>query len=64
MTEKTYPSRSPNDRILWVLTNNGGKIDRSRLRQYMEMTYADLDAILTKLELEGKIRRSGEIIKS
>jgi len=63
MTKKTYPSLSPNDRILWVLTNNGGNMDRSRLRQDMEMTYADLDAILTKLELEGKIRRSGEIIK-
>ena len=63
MTKKTYPSRSPNDRILWVLTNNGGNMDRSRLRQDMEMTYADLDAILTKLELEGKIRRSGEMIR-
>jgi len=35
----------------------------SRLRPYMEMTCTDLDPILMKLELEGKIRGSGAIIR-
>jgi hypothetical protein len=61
--EMTRPSLSPSDRILWILANSGGKMERRRLRQDMEMTYTDLDPILTKLELEGKIRRSGEIIR-
>ena len=61
--EMTKPSLSPRDRILWILANSGGKMERSRLIQYMEMTYTDLDPILTKLELEGKIRRSGEMIR-
>jgi DNA-binding MarR family transcriptional regulator len=61
--ETTKPSLSPRDRILWILANSGGKMERSELRQDMEMTYTDLDPILTKLEPEGKIRRSGEMTR-
>jgi len=56
-------AQSSCDRILWILANNGGKMERSKLRRCMGMTYADLDPILAKLVLEGKVRRSGEIIR-
>jgi hypothetical protein len=48
-------SQSPRDRILWILTNSSGRMERSRLRRYMGMRYADLDPILEELEKEGKI---------
>ena len=37
------PPQSPRDRILWILTNSGGRKERSRLRRCTEMRYADLD---------------------
>ena len=55
-------SLSPGDRILWILTNSGRKIERSRLRRRMAMKYVELDTILGKLAREGKIRISDEII--
>jgi predicted Rossmann fold nucleotide-binding protein DprA/Smf involved in DNA uptake len=51
------------DRILWILANSGGKMERSKLRRCMGMTYTELDAILIKLAKEGKIRRAGETIR-
>jgi len=42
----TDPSlQSPRDRILWILANNGGKMERSRLRACTEMRYALLTPI-------------------
>ena len=38
----------------------GGKMERSRLRRYAGMRYADLDPILRELAQEGRIRISGE----
>ncbi len=38
-------------------------MERSRLRRYMGVRYADLDPILGELEREGKIRRYAEIIR-
>jgi len=54
--EMTGPSQSPRDRILWILTNSGGKMERSRLRRCAGMRYADLDPILDELAREGRIR--------
>jgi len=53
-------SQSPRDRILWILTNSGRKMGRSRLRRYAGMRYADLDPILGELAKEGRIRISDE----
>ena len=33
-------AKSPLDRILWILANNGGKMERSRLRASTGMRYA------------------------
>ena len=42
----TGSSQSPRDRILWILTNRGGKMERSRLRRCTGMRYADMDPII------------------
>ena len=55
-------SQSLRDRILWILVNNGGKMERSRLRASTRMRYALLNPILEELVREGRIRISGEMI--
>ena len=54
--EMTSFSHSPRDRILWILANNGGKMERSRLRAATGMRYALLNPILDELMKEGRIR--------
>ena len=56
----TALSQSPRDRILWILANHGGMIERSRLRRRMAMRYALLNPILEELAREGKIRIEGD----
>jgi len=51
------------DRILWILTNSGGKMERSTLRRRGHEA-TDLEPILGKLAREGRDqdnRRSGII---
>jgi hypothetical protein len=55
-------SQYPRDRVLWILTEHGGKMERSRLRAKAAMRYSQLDPILDELVKEGRIRISGEII--
>jgi hypothetical protein len=52
----TCLSQSPRDRVLWMLANNGGKMERSRLRGSTGMRYALLNPILDELVKEGRIR--------
>lgn len=52
----TSRSRSPRDHILWLLENNGGKMERAFLRRRIGWRYAILDPILEELEREGKIK--------
>jgi predicted transcriptional regulator len=49
-------SQSPRDHLLWILANNGGKMERSRLRAATGMRYALLNSILDELMKEGRIR--------
>ena len=49
-------SQSPRDRILWILANNGGKMERSRLRAATGMRYALLNPILDELARGGRIK--------
>jgi hypothetical protein len=49
-------SHSPRDRILWILTNNGGTMERSRLRAATGMRYALLNPILEELVKESRIK--------
>ena len=62
----TSLSQSPRNRILWILANNGGTMERSRLRAATEMRYALLIPILEKLVREGRIKttlgKDGDII--
>ena len=51
-----HSSQSPRDRILWILANNGGKMERSRLRAAAGMRYALLNPILEDLVKEGRIK--------
>jgi len=55
-------SQSPRDRILWILANSGGKMERRRLRRCTGMKLADLNLILGELAREGRIRISGEMV--
>jgi hypothetical protein len=59
-------SQSLRDRILWILANNGGKKERSRLRGRMAMRYALLNPILDELVKEGRIKivagKNGDMI--
>ena len=54
--------QTPRDRILWVLSSSGGKIERSRLRRCAGMRLADLEPILGELAREGRIRITGEVV--
>ena len=56
------PPQSPRDRVLWILANSGGKMDKSRLRRCTGMRLADLEPILGELAGEGRIRITNEII--
>ncbi len=56
------PSQSPRDRILWVLSEKDGTLDRSTLRTMVGMRYALLDPIINELAEEGKIKIEGEMI--
>jgi hypothetical protein len=55
-------SQSHRDRILWILANSGGKMERSRLRRCAGMRLADLNLILGELAREGRIRITGEVV--
>jgi len=56
------PSQSTRDRILWILSNSGEKMERSRLRRCAGIKLADLNLILGELAREGRIRITGEVI--
>jgi hypothetical protein len=60
--EMTSYSQSPRDRILWILNNSNGKMERSQLRRRMAMKYVDLDPILKELARKDRIKISDEII--
>ena len=54
--------QTPRDRILWILSSSGGKMERSRLRRCAGMKLADLEPILGELAREGRIRITGEMV--
>jgi hypothetical protein len=57
-----HSSQSPRDRVLWILSEHGGEMERSRLRRHTGMRYALLDPIIEELARDGKIRIEDEII--
>jgi DNA-binding MarR family transcriptional regulator len=57
-------SQSQRDRILWILANSDGKLERSDLRRRMGMRYAYMDPILEELVKEGRIRIDANMISS
>jgi hypothetical protein len=59
---KINMSQTPRDRILWILSNSGSKMERSRLRRCAGMKMADLNIILGELVREGRIRITEEIV--
>ena len=60
--EMTSLSQSPRDRILWILANNDGKMERSRLRARTGLRYELLNPIIHELMMEGRIKISNAII--
>jgi hypothetical protein len=54
--------QSPRNRILWILTNGGGKMERRRLRRCAGINLADLNLILGELAQADRIRITGEIV--
>jgi hypothetical protein len=58
----TSSSQSPRDRVLWILSEHGGQMERSRLRRHTGMRYALLDPILEELARDGKIKIEEGII--
>jgi hypothetical protein len=57
-----HASQSPRDRVLWILSEHDGQLERSRLRRHTGMRYALLDPILEELVIEGRILIEGEIV--
>ena len=55
-------TQSPRDKIVWILANSNGKMERSRLRRCAGIKLADLNLILGELAREGRIRINGEVI--
>ncbi len=62
MISQRKPSQTPYDRILWILSNRGGKMKRSDLRRRVSMRLADLEPILGELAKEGRIRTAGDMV--
>ena len=62
----TGPFQSPRDRVLWILADNGGKMERSRLRARTGMRYELLNPLLEALAREGRIKmtvgKQGDLI--
>ncbi len=52
----TSLSHSPRDRILRILANSHGKMERSRLSRCMGIRDASLNHILKELTRDGKIK--------
>jgi len=63
MTRPRYgPSQTIRDRVLWILANSGGRMERSRLRRCAGIKLADLNLILSELAREGRISITGEVV--
>jgi hypothetical protein len=60
--EMTISLQSPRDRILWILSNSGGRMEKGRLRRCAGIKLADLNLILGELAREKKIRMADETI--
>jgi len=52
----TSLSHSPRDRILWILANSNGRMERSRFRACTGMRYKLLNPLLEELAVEGRIK--------
>jgi len=48
--------QSMRDRVLWMLTDSDGKMERSSLRRRVGWRYSILDPVLEELENEGRIK--------
>ena len=48
--------QSMRDRVLWMLADSDGKMERSSLRRRVGWKYSILDPVLEQLEKEGKIK--------
>ena len=51
------PLQTTADKILWVLITQGGKADRSYLRERLRMRLAELEPFIAALESEKRIKR-------
>ncbi len=48
--------QSMRDRVLWMLADSDGKMERSSLRRRVGWKYSILDPVLEELEKEGRIK--------
>ncbi len=55
-------SQSPHDSILWILSDHGGSMKISELRQRTGLRLHELAPLLEDMEREGKIRIDGKTI--
>jgi predicted transcriptional regulator len=53
-------SLTPRDRILWILSDSGGTLDRSTLRRRAGLRYVLLGTLLNELVDKGKVRMDGD----
>jgi hypothetical protein len=60
--EMTSLSQSPRDRILWILANKGGVMERSKMRAATGIRYALLNPIIEVLARESKVEIENGII--
>jgi hypothetical protein len=58
----TSLSQSPRDRVLWILANNGGKMEEQIESSHRDEIRTFLNPTLEELAREGRIRISGEMV--
>ncbi|OPY55409.1 MAG: hypothetical protein A4E48_00068 [Methanosaeta sp. PtaU1.Bin060] len=56
------PAQTPRDRILWVLSENDGRMEISRLRRLTNIRNVVLYPLLHELAREGRIMIDGDVI--
>lgn len=56
------PTQAARDKVLWVLSENGGRIEISRLRRLTNIRNVALYPLLHELASEGRIVIDGNII--
>lgn len=62
ITKKRSPAQTQYERILWILTYSGGRLEKNKLKSRTGMSYALVDQRLIELGQKAKIRVQNNIV--